>query len=326
MSALVVTQNVKMQTLLARLQVTARSEASVLLIGESGVGKELMAEFIHACSPQPEKPLVRVGLAALPRELLESELFGHEKGAYTHAICQKKGLFELAHGGTIFLDDIDDFPFELQSKLLRVLESREIMRVGGTTPIHVNLRLITASKLDLKILVERGLFRADLYYRINVVPVVIPPLRERPDDVLLLVQHFARRFAPDRELALSEPALKALQRYGWPGNVRELRNVVQRLCLFTPGTVLDSDLPAEIRGEDSPDPGAKHCDAKQCEHCLEQGGMSYGQVVSCLELNLIGYALERAEGNCTRAAQILRMSSSTFRDKLHKHHLGCSQA
>ncbi len=309
-----------MQELLLLLRSVASSQAAVLLLGETGVGKELMAEFVHSCSPYPEKPLVRVGLAALPRELLETELFGHEKGAYTHAISQKKGLFELASGGTIFLDDIDDFPLELQSKLLRVLESHEIVRVGGTTPIHVNLRLITASKLELKLLVERHLFRADLYYRINVIPVSIPPLRERLEDVPLLVEHFARRFAPGRELRFCDRALFAMQNYSWPGNVRELRNVVQRLCLLTSGTIRETDLPIEIALEDPSSHIVRHC-----RSCLDERGMSYAEIVSCLELNLLSYALERSEGNCTRAAQILRMSSSTFRDKLRKYNLECSQ-
>ncbi len=305
-----------MQELLLLLRAVAGSPAAILLLGETGVGKELMAEFVHSCSPSPEKPVVRVGLAALPRELLETELFGHEKGAYTHAISQKRGLFELASDGTIFLDDIDDFPLELQSKLLRVLESHEIVRVGGTTPIHVNLRLITASKVDLKVLVEHHLFRADLYYRINVIPVFIPPLRERLEDVPPLVEYFAKRFAPGRTLQFSDRALLAMQNYSWPGNVRELRNVVQRLCLLTPGIVRRADLSLEI-GDGEP---ATHI-VQHCRSCLNEHGMSFSTIVSCLELNLLNHAMERAEGNHTRAAQILQMSSSTFRDKLRKYNL-----
>ena len=309
-----------MQELLLLLRAVAGSQAAILLLGETGVGKELMAEFVHSCSPSPEKPLVRVGLAALPRELLVTELVGHVKGAYTHAISQKKGLFELASDGTIFLDDIDDFPLELQSKLLRVLESHEIVRVGGTTPIHVNLRLITASKVDLRAMVERRLFRADLYYRINVIPVFIPPLRERLEDVPPLVEYFAKRFAPDRTLQFSDRALLVMQNYSWPGNVRELRNIVQRLCLLTPGMVRRADLSLEI-GDGEPATQI----VQNCRMCLNERGMSFSAIVSCLELNLLNYAMERAEGNHTRAAQILQMSSSTFRDKLRKYNLDGQQ-
>ena len=225
-----ITRNETLRSILARVDTIAASDSSVLLIGETGVGKELFAEYIHRTSSRAERPLVKVGLAALPHELLETELFGHEKGAFTSALNEKKGLFELSDRGTIFLDDIDDFPLALQSKLLRVLESHEVMRVGGTTPIPVDIRLITATKVDLKELVNRGIFRADLYYRINVVPISIPPLRERRDDIPLLIEHFLRRFAPDKQLVPAEDALRAMVSYSWPGNVRELRNVVQRMA------------------------------------------------------------------------------------------------
>jgi transcriptional regulator with GAF, ATPase, and Fis domain len=312
----IVTQNEEMLGALSRLRTIAQTEGAVLLIGETGVGKELLAEFVHRESPRRDRPLVKVGLAALPRELLESELFGHEKGAYTHAVCQKRGLFELSDGGTIFLDDIDDFPLELQPKLLRALEAREIMRVGGTTPVRVHSRLVSATKVDLKELVLRHAFRADLYYRINVMPVFIPPLRDRSDDIPLLVAHFSRIFAPGRTLSFTEAACGRMLCHGWPGNVRELRNVIQRLCLFANGKVQENDLPPEM---------LSGCDAgelpRRCDQCRVRDDLSFDNVVACVERHLIEQALAEAGGNQSQAARALRMNLSTFRDKLHKYSL-----
>ena len=320
-SGVLMTQNRRMLDILSRLRTIARTEGSVLLIGETGVGKELLAEFVHQESPRAAKPLVKVGLAALPRELLESELFGHEKGAYTHAIAQKKGLFELSDGGSIFLDDIDDFPLELQSKLLRALEAHEILRVGGTTPIRVNARLISATKVDLKALVERRAFRADLYYRINVMPVEIPPLRERPDDIPMIAAHLLHSFAPGRDLSLSERAIATLTRYPWPGNIRELRNVVQRISLFAEGTIDIPELPAEVFTSPvtTADAGTL---ARQCQVCREERDLSLEDVVACVERHLLEDALAKSGGNQSQAARLLRMSLSTLRDKLRKHQLG----
>ncbi|MGB7622993.1 MAG: sigma-54 dependent transcriptional regulator [Terriglobia bacterium] len=311
-----ITRNETLRSILARVDTLAASDSSVLLIGETGVGKELFAEYIHRTSNRAERPLVKVGLAALPHELLETELFGHERGAFTSAHNEKKGLFELSDRGTIFLDDIDDFPLALQSKLLRVLESHEVMRVGGTTPIPVDIRLITATKVDLKELVNRGIFRADLYYRINVVPISIPPMRERRDDIPLLIEHFLRRFAPDKQLVPAEDALRAMVNYSWPGNVRELRNVVQRMALFASETIELKDLPPEIRTDDP-----LQLLVKSCHQCLVDDHMSYDQVIACLETNLLRQALDQAGGNRAQAAKALGMSLSTFRDKLKKYHL-----
>jgi transcriptional regulator with PAS, ATPase and Fis domain len=306
-----------MRTIISRIDSISTSDSSVLLIGETGVGKELVAEYIHHTSPRAASPLVKVGLAALPPDLLETELFGHAKGAYTSAMSEKKGLFELAHTGTIFLDDIDDFPLPLQSKLLRVLESRELMRVGATVAIPVDVRLITASKVDLKELVNRGLFRADLYYRINVVPVVIPPLRQRPGDIPLLVNHFLNRFSTNGVATMHDDAMKALVRYSWPGNVRELRNMMQRITLFARGTIALSDLPPEVR-EENP----LELMIKACNRCFTEDRMSFDEVVACLETNLIRRALKDSMGNRTHAAKILGMNLSTLRDKMKKYNLG----
>jgi transcriptional regulator with GAF, ATPase, and Fis domain len=315
-SIIVLSQNEAMRAILSHIDKIVPSDSSILLIGETGVGKELVAEYIHRTSPRQLQPFVKVGLSALPAELLESELFGHEKGAFTSASTEKKGLFELADTGSIFLDDIDDFPLHLQSKLLRVLESRELMRIGGHTSIPIDVRLITASKIDLKELVERGLFRADLYYRINVVPITIPPLRDRRDDIPLLTQHYLRKFIPEKPVSVSTDAMRALVNYHWPGNIRELRNAVQRISLFINHEVGLQDLPKEIR-EDNPVDFL----LKACNKCFIDGQMTFEQITACLEINLIRQAMKQAEGNRSLAAKTLGMNLSTFRDKLKKYEI-----
>jgi transcriptional regulator with GAF, ATPase, and Fis domain len=315
-SLTLIAQSTMMRELLKHVDIAALSDFSVLLVGETGVGKELFAEYLHHKSIRESSPFVKVGLASLPAELLESELFGHEKGSYTGADSEKKGLFELAEGGSILLDDIDDFPIHLQSKLLRVLESRELMRVGGTVPIPINVRVICASKIDLITLVDKNLFRSDLYYRINVVPIHIPPLRSRRDDIPLLIRHFLNRFVPDRLVEVTAEAMRILQAYEWPGNIRELRNVVQRMAIFADGAISPGDLPSEITSSSSLDSMLK-----ACNRCVVDENMSFEDVMNCLELNLIKQALVQSAGNKTQAAKILDLSSSTFRDKLKKHHL-----
>ncbi len=312
----IITQSERMREILDRVRAVAATDGSVLLIGETGVGKELFADYIHRVSPRAAGPFIKVALSAMPHELLESELFGHERGSFTHAVSQKKGLFELASGGSLFLDDIDDVPAAIQPKLLRVLESREVMRVGGTTSIAIDVRLITASKIDLKELVGRGLFRTDLFYRINVVPLEIPPLRERPEDIPLLVEHFLERFAPQKKLAIAPPALRVLVSYAWPGNVRELRNVMQRIGIFASGEIRLEDLPSEIHHAD-PIQDLIHA----CSRCFADESMSFPQVVSCLEVNLLRQALKESAGNRAQAAKSLGLSSSTLRDKLKKYGL-----
>ena len=306
----------EMRAIIGRIDTAAASSSTVLLIGETGVGKELLAEYIHRTSDRNGQPFVKVGLAALPPDLLESELFGHERGAYTGATAEKKGLFEMADGGTIFLDDIDDFPLPLQSKLLRVLESMEILRVGGTKVIPIDVRVVCASKIDLRLAVDHGTFRPDLYYRINVVPVEIPPLRKRRDDIPLLVNFFLDRYRNGKGLRISDAAFSSLVRYDWPGNIRELRNVIQRAALFTEGTIIVKDLPAEVQQE-----GSLEGVLKACSRCLSAGGMSFVEVVECLETNLIRQALQDSGWNQSQAARSLKMSLSTLRDKLKKYHI-----
>jgi transcriptional regulator with GAF, ATPase, and Fis domain len=313
---LIVTQSDRMRALLERMPTVAASDSPVLLLGETGVGKELFADTVHRLSPRRDGPLVKISLSAVPHDLLESELFGHERGSFTHAVQAKKGLFEIADGGSIFLDDVDDVPHSIQPKLLRVLEAREVMRVGATSTQPIDVRLVSASKVNLKDLVDRGLFRADLYYRLNVVPIEIPPLRLRPEDVPLLVSHFLQRVAPGKELRVSAGAERALERYHWPGNVRELRNVIQRISLFAKDEISLEDLPPELLDGNPVD-----LLTRACARCFAEQSLSFGEVVECLETNLLRQALKDAQGNRSKAARALGLSLSTMRDKLRKYGL-----
>ncbi|MCW5889285.1 MAG: sigma 54-interacting transcriptional regulator [bacterium] len=223
---------------LRQLDVVAPTDATVLLLGETGTGKELMARAIHERSGRKGRPFVKINCAAIPSGLLESELFGHEKGAFTSAIAQKIGRFEVADGGTLFLDEIGEIPLELQAKLLRVLQEQEFERLGGTRTIEVDVRIVAATNRDLAAMVEEGRFREDLYYRLNVFPLAVPPLRERPEDIEPLVRHFVARFAQRMQRRIDEiPAetMEALRRHPWPGNVRELENLVQRALILSQG-------------------------------------------------------------------------------------------
>lgn len=310
----IITQNKMMREIMHKLDKIAMSDSSVLLIGETGVGKEIFADYIHKLSSRALNPMVKIGLSAMPSELLSSELFGHEKGAFTNADSKKKGLFEVADTGSIFLDDIDDTPMEIQSKLLRVLESREIMPIGGMKTKSIDIRLICASKVDLKELVKRNLFRSDLYYRVNVVTVEIPPLRQRMDDLPILIDYFINKYAPNRKLKITNEALAYLSSYHWPGNVRELRNVIQRAVLFAEKEISINEIPKEIVLNNPLERIMNTCSV-----CFNDKGMEFTQVMDCLEYRLLNQALEKAKGNQTNAAKLLSLSLSTFRDKLKKH-------
>jgi transcriptional regulator with PAS, ATPase and Fis domain len=312
-SVSLITQNSQMRSIISMLGQITESDGTVLLIGETGVGKEIFAEYIHQTSNRCLKPFFKIGLSALPVELMESELFGHEKGSFTGAMNLKKGLFELASTGSLFLDDIDDVPLNIQSKLLRVLESHEFMRIGGTVSIPVDVRLIAASKVNLKELVDKGLFRRDLYYRINVIPVEIPALRDRKDDIIILAEHFIKRFSPEKKINISKEAHDLLLKYPWPGNIRELRNIIQRTVIFCNGEINAEHLPLEINNQNE-----RPSIINSCLNCWIEKGMNYNQIVQCLEKNLIHEALEHASGNQSEAARILGLSLSTFRDKMKK--------
>jgi len=312
-SVSLITQDEKMLNQIERINKVVDSNSSILLIGETGSGKEVFADYIHRLSNRGQNPFVKIGLAAMPPELLESELFGFEKGSFTNADHQKQGMFEMAHTGSIFLDDIDDTPLQLQAKLLRVLESNVVRHIGGTKDIPVDVRLICASKMEIKELVELNRFRQDLFYRINIVQIRIPPLRNRKNDIPILIDHFLKRFAPEKKLKVAEETMNLFMNYNWPGNVRELRNVIQRSSLFAEEEIKIKDLPDDLAQID-------HFErmVKACQACYNSGTMPYNEVLNCLEARLLNEALQNAKGNQSEAAKKLGMKLSTFRDKLKK--------
>jgi DNA-binding NtrC family response regulator len=310
-----------MKRLFAQLRAVTASDRTILLCGESGTGKELLADAIHAHSPRANKPFVRFSCAALQPTVLESELFGHEKGSFTGAIRQKAGRFELADGGTMLLDEVDDIPTDLQVKLLRVVEQQEFERVGGETPVRVDVRLICTTKRDLLALVKEGRFREDLYYRLNVINVVIPPLRSRPDDIPVLVNHFLEKHAKlvgERKLSLSASALDELMRHAWPGNVRELEHVVERAMAFCNGR--------EIRPEHVLPLGAAGGDATaRLPADLPAEAMpGLNETLADIERRMILLALRQSNQNQARAAQRLGIPRTTLRDKMAKYSIPVS--
>jgi formate hydrogenlyase transcriptional activator len=246
----IIGKSAALRRVLDMVRVVAPTDATVLINGETGTGKELIAEAIHKCSDRSNGPLVKVNCAAIPAGLLESELFGHERGAYTGAVARGIGRFERANRGTLFLDEIGDLPLELQPKILRVIQERQFERLGGMATIHTDVRVICATHRNLIGMVDRREFRADLFYRLSVFPIELPPLRERPDDVRLLVQHFATVYAArmNKEItAISEEFMTALVRHAWPGNIRELQNFIERSVILSDGAVLSGSLP-ELTG------------------------------------------------------------------------------
>jgi len=267
----IVGDSAALRQVLKQVETVASTASTVLIRGETGTGKELIARALHELSPRKARTFVKLNCAAIPTGLLESELFGHEKGAFTGAIAQKIGRFELAHQGTLFLDEVGDIPLELQPKLLRVLQEQEFERLGGTKTIKVDVRLVAATHRDLAKMVADGRFREDLYYRLNVFPVLLPPLRERRDDIPRLVRHFTQRFARRmgrRIETISTTVMDALVRYTWPGNVRELQNVIERAVILSPGLALQvplNDLPAAA--EEASAPAVTLTDAER-EHIL----------------------------------------------------------
>ncbi|HXH83110.1 MAG TPA: sigma-54 dependent transcriptional regulator [Candidatus Tectomicrobia bacterium] len=294
---------------------TADSGSTVMITGESGTGKELVAQALHSESSRRNRPFVSVNCGAVPETLLESELFGHVKGAFTGAVATTEGLFAAADGGTLFLDEITEVPASVQVKLLRVIQERQIRRVGDTKDIRIDVRLIAASNRDPAKAVAEGVLREDLFYRLNVIPIHLPPLRERREDIPLLVAHFLRRIAREvgREIqGVSPDAMAALERYHWPGNIRELENVVERAIVLGNGPVLDLDaLPPSIREPQ---------DHNELRLDVPPGGLDLEATLEQLERRFIQQALERAGGVQTRAAELLRLSFRQFRYKLQKYH------
>lgn len=296
-----------MQEIFATIERVAPTRATVLLAGESGVGKDLIARAIHFHSPRRDRPLVKINCSAIPENLMESELFGYEKGAFTGAQTAKPGKFEQADTGTVFLDEIGDVPAPIQVKLLRILQEREFERLGSNVTRHIDVRVIAATNQDLRAALEQGTFREDLYYRLNVVPMNIPSLRERKQDIPFLANHFVHKLAPEtasRVEAITEAGMEKLTAYHWPGNVRELENVIERSLVMCTGTQLDAK---DIHLEDAP---------RRRETNGAPAFLPEGMTLDQYEQELIREALRRADGNKSQAARLLGLTRNALRYRL----------
>jgi DNA-binding NtrC family response regulator len=306
----------------AETQRVAPTEATVLLLGESGTGKELFARAVHHLSPRRDKPFVAINCAAIPETLIESELFGHERGAFTGATDRRPGKFELASGGTVFLDEIGELPLAVQGKLLRAIEEKTVDRIGGRVTVPVDVRIVAATNRALQHAAERGEFRRDLYFRLAVFPVEIPPLRTRGDDVLLLARHFAAQFGQElrgHAAALSEATVEVLRRHDWPGNVRELENAIERACILADAPTLephDLSLPASSAGG-TDEAGASFAELDSSGTLAEVAE----RAVRHVERRKIAAALAAHEGNKTRAAETLGVSYKTLLTKIKDYEL-----
>lgn len=314
----IIGQSEAMQGVYRLIEKLAETDSTVLLLGESGTGKELVARAIHYNSPRSKGPLITVNCAAIPDELLESELFGHLRGAFTGATTTRTGKFEAAHGGTIFLDEIADMSTKLQVKLLRVLQERHIEPVGSTRSQEVDVRIITATNQDLEVAVRERRFREDLYYRLNVIPVKVPALRERDGDVSILTQHFLEHFnrANDRQVAgFAADAMHALLAHKWPGNVRELENLIERLVVIKgKGEITLVDLPATMRNVKAT--------FRSPVMDIPDAGISFKAAVDEFENSLILQALQKTGGNKNKAASLLKLNRTTLVEKIKKKQLG----
>ncbi len=308
----------KMQEVFQKVEKVANSNATVLIRGESGTGKELIARAIHYQSRQKDRPMVEINCASIPENLLESELFGHEKGAFTGAYKMKKGKFEIADKGTLFLDEIGELPLSLQSKLLRVLQERRFNRVGGVDNIEVEVRLIAATNADLEKRLNEGLFREDLYYRLNVIPILIPPLRERIEDTGPLIDHFIQKYAEKENRKIEgiiDEAFKILMSYEWPGNVRELENAIENAVVMSDGGMITPhDLPAYLKG-------SKTITTPLLSIINEKKDLSYRDKLEACEREIIRHALIESDNNKTRAAKKLGFTLRTLRNKVNKYSL-----
>jgi DNA-binding NtrC family response regulator len=314
-----------MQEVFRLVDQVAPARSTVLITGESGTGKELIAKAIHEASPRVSRPFVTVNSSNIPSELLESELFGHTRGAFTGAVAAKKGLFEVADGGSIFLDEIGDIPPETQARLLRVLQEREFTPLGDTTPRRVDVRVIAATNVDLKEAVRQGTFREDLYYRLSVVPIELPPLRDRREDVLPLAQHFIYKYNEENGRQVSDQialdVLALLEAYSWPGNVRELENAIERAVVIAPGTEITREC---LRSEISDPQSALNRlrEGSSGAAALDIGrGINFYDEVRRFEIDLIRRALEQTGGHQSRAARLLGMNATTLNSKIKTYNI-----
>jgi DNA-binding NtrC family response regulator len=300
-----------MKDVFAKIQRAAPVDSTVLILGESGTGKELVAQALHTNSPRKKGPFVAVNIAAVPSTLVESELFGHVRGAFTGATDRRMGRFEQADGGTLFIDEVGDFELPLQAKLLRVLESMTVTPVGGHEDRKVNVRVLAATSRDIRQMVADGTFREDLYYRLNVIPVQLPPLRERPDDIPILAEHFLRDIAQNKGTParrISPEVMRRFQSYRWPGNVRELRNVLEQMMVLAEGELLtERDLPEQV--------------AESAQSTASTSEIPAGLTMDELEKLAITKALDQCAGNRTHAANRLGISVRTLQRKLQQYKL-----
>jgi DNA-binding NtrC family response regulator len=314
-----------MQEVFRLVEQVAPARSTVLVTGESGTGKELIAKAIHEASPRAGKPFVTVNSSNIPSELLESELFGHTRGAFTGAVAVKKGLFEVADGGSIFLDEIGDIPPETQVRLLRVIQEREFTPLGDTTPRRVDVRIVAATNIDLKEAVKQGTFREDLYYRLAVVPIELPPLRDRREDILALAQHFIAKYNEENGRQVSEnlapEVLALLEAYSWPGNVRELENAIERAVVIAPA----SEITRECLRPEISDPqsvAARSHDGASMTAVQDIGrGVNFYDEVRRFEIDLIRRALDQTGGHQSRAARLLGMNATTLNSKIKTYNI-----
>jgi len=302
-----------MQQVYELIQLAAPSKSNIMVLGESGTGKELVAKAIHHHSRRSGGPFITVNSGSMPADLLESNLFGHVRGAFTGAVTSKKGLFELADGGSVFFDEIGNIPVDTQAKLLRVIQEREFMRLGGLEIIHVDVRIIAATNADLEAAVQQGQFREDLFYRLNVITVTLPPLRQRTEDVPLLAQHFLAHYARENEKqirTISPQAMELLLDYHWPGNVRELENAIERAVVLSTGEVLTEELlPASVRLRE---PGGL------LPPTLPSNGIAFKDAVSEYERQIIIRALQSCGGVQKRAAELLQVKPTTLHEMMKR--------
>jgi DNA-binding NtrC family response regulator len=301
-----------MRALFQLIETVAPSAATILITGETGTGKEMVARAIHQTSPRHRGRFVAINVSAIPETLLDAELFGHARGAFTGAVAMRQGRLEQADGGTLFLDEVGTMPMPLQMKMLRVLQEREFERIGDTRTIKVDVRIVAATNADLSKMVKEGSFREDLYYRLNVIPVHIAPLRERVEDIPLLVQTFVKKFAPDRDVTVAQDAMRQLMAYAWPGNVRQLENAIERaIAMSGSRTQIDvADLPADLQatGEATTKPLVE----------LPVSGVDLPALIALIEKDLFGRALTRTEQNKGAAARLLGLKRTTLVEKLKR--------
>lgn len=309
----IVGKSAKLKNVIASARKIAQTPATVLVTGETGTGKEVLVDAIHNAGPMKLSPFRVLNCAALPESLVESELFGHEKGAFTGAIADRQGMIQAAEGGTLFLDEVDSLPLSIQAKLLRFLENGECRKVGALTNQKVNVRLIAATNSNLREKIRQGEFREDLYFRLNVVRIDLPPLRERKEDIPVLLEHFIQRFSDQHNCEtprVSQSTVRRLQQYSWPGNIRELRNFCERICIFCSCQEVAVDsLPNEMRYMDT--------EADRQAFLLPEDGLN----LEDLEIDLINQALERTQGNRTQSAKLLGISRYALSYRIQKHEI-----